>query len=80
MILNNSIKITKEKRLEMINSIKEYFLNNENEELGDLRASLILNFFLEELAPEIYNEGISMCYSHLTSSLEDLFALQIRKR
>ena len=78
--MNNSIKITKEKRLEMINSIKEYFLSNENEELGDLRASLLLDFFLEELAPEIYNEGISMCYSQLTSSLEDLFALQIRKR
>ncbi|WP_278246103.1 DUF2164 family protein [Clostridium hydrogeniformans] len=78
--MSNSIKLNKEKRFEMINSIKEYFFNNENEELGDLRASLLLDFFLEELAPEIYNEGISMCYSQLSSSLEDLFALQIRKR
>ena len=78
--MSNSIKLNKEKKLEMINSIKEYFFNNENEELGDLRASLLLDFFLEELAPEIYNEGISMCYSQLSSSLEDLFALQIRKR
>lgn len=78
--MSNSIKLNKEKKLEMINSIKEYFFNNENEELGNLRASLLLDFFLEELAPEIYNEGISMCYSQLSSSLEDLFALQIRKR
>ena len=55
----NAIKITKEQRDEMIAAIKHYFLKNREEDIGDLQAGLVLDFILEELAPEFYNQGIS---------------------
>ena len=38
--------------------IKNYFLKGREEEIGDLAAGLMLDFIIEELAPEFYNQGI----------------------
>ncbi|MRH44603.1 DUF2164 family protein [Aquibacillus halophilus] len=60
----------------MIESIKEYFKRERNEELGDLAASLILDFFTEELAPLFYNIGIEDAHTYINSKLEEIFELQ----
>ena len=73
----NSIKITKEQRDEMIAAIKNYFLKEREEEVGDLRAGLMLDFILEELAPEFYNQGVLDSYTYMKDTVEDL--LSIRK-
>jgi uncharacterized protein (DUF2164 family) len=73
----NAIKITKEQRDEMIAAIKHYFLKNREEDIGDLQAGLVLDFILEELAPEFYNQGISDSYTYMKDTIEDL--LSIRK-
>ena len=73
----NAIKITKEQRDEMIAAIKHYFLKNREEDIGDLQAGLVLDFIIEELAPEFYNQGISDSYTYMKDTIEDL--LSIRK-
>jgi uncharacterized protein (DUF2164 family) len=73
----NAIKITKEQQDEMIAAIKHYFLKNREEEMGDLQAGLVLDFILEELAPEFYNQGVSDSYTYMKDTIEDL--LSIRK-
>jgi uncharacterized protein (DUF2164 family) len=73
----NAIKVTKEQRDEMITAIKHYFLEGTGEEIGDLRAGLMLDFVLEELAPEFYNLGVSDSYTYMKDMIEDL--LSIRK-
>ncbi|PRR78003.1 hypothetical protein CLLI_20980 [Clostridium liquoris] len=72
----NKIKLTKEKRAEMISSIKSYFLNEREEELGELAASLILDFIIEELAPEFYNQGVYDSYAYMSDRLEDVLSIQ----
>jgi uncharacterized protein (DUF2164 family) len=72
-----TIKVTKEQRDEMIAAIKHYFLKNREEETGDLQAGLMLDFILEELAPEFYNQGVSDAYTYMKDTIEDL--LSIRK-
>jgi uncharacterized protein (DUF2164 family) len=71
------IKITKEQRGEMIEAIKHYFLKNREEEIGDLQAGLMLDFIVEELAPEFYNQGVLDSYTYMKDTTEDL--LSIRK-
>ena len=71
------ISLTKEKRDEMILAIKHYFLQEREEEIGDLRAGLMLDFIREELAPEFYNQGVSDAYACMQDMIEDL--LSIRK-
>jgi uncharacterized protein (DUF2164 family) len=72
-----TINVTKEQRDEMITAIKHYFLKNREEEIGDLQAGLALDFILEELAPEFYNQGVSDSYMYMKDMIEDL--LSIRK-
>jgi uncharacterized protein (DUF2164 family) len=73
---NNAIKLTKEKREEMIAAIKTYFLNKKEEELGDLASGKILKFIIEELAPEFYNQGVYDSYKYMNKSIDDLLSIQ----
>jgi uncharacterized protein (DUF2164 family) len=73
----DTIKLTKEQRTEMIAAIKHYFLKKREEEIGDLQAGLVLDFIVEELALEFYNQGVSDSYTYMKDTIEDL--LSIRK-
>ena len=73
---DRKINLAKEKRDEMVIAIRQYFLKERNEEIGDLAAVLILEFILEELAPEFYNQGVSDSHRYLVDMLEDLLSIQ----
>lgn len=70
------IKISKEKREELISAIKNYFLSEREEPIGDLAAGLLLDFIIEKLAPEFYNQGVADSYTFMEKQLEDLLAIQ----
>lgn len=72
--------LTKEKKDEMLKSIKDYFYNEKGEDLGDLATMMLLDFFIKELAPEFYNQGVNDSYVYIHEKIEDLFSLQIYKR
>jgi uncharacterized protein (DUF2164 family) len=72
----NAIKVTKDQRDEMISAIKQFFLKEREEEIGDLRAGLMLDFILEELAPEFYNQGVSDSYRYMKDMIEDILAIR----
>ena len=71
------IQLTKERKDEMIAEIKNYFSKERDEEMGDLAAGFILDFILEKLAPEIYNQGVIDSHQYMQDATEDL--LSIRK-
>jgi uncharacterized protein (DUF2164 family) len=72
----DKIKLTKEKREDMISSIKEYFYTEQGEELGDLASSKILNFIIDDLALEFYNQGVNDSYKYMNKSIDDLLSIQ----
>lgn len=71
------IVLSKEKKDEMLISIKNFFLNERDEDLGDLAAALILKFITEELAPEFYNQGVYDAYKYINQRTEDILTLLI---
>jgi uncharacterized protein (DUF2164 family) len=73
---DNSVKVTKERRDDMISDIKNYFLKEREEEIGDLAAGLILDFILEKIAPEFYNQGIYDAHKYMGDAVEDLLSIQ----
>lgn len=75
--MHERLKLGKEKRAELILAIKNYFLQERDEDLGDLAAGLFLDFFIEELAPHFYNLGVEDSYQYLGQRLEDLLGIQI---
>jgi uncharacterized protein (DUF2164 family) len=39
-------------------SIRRYFTENLDQDVGDLKAGLLLDFFLKEIGPTVYNRAI----------------------
>ncbi|HET9283871.1 MAG TPA: DUF2164 domain-containing protein [Candidatus Angelobacter sp.] len=66
------IDISKEGRAEAIASIQRYFQENLPEPIGDLPAGLLLNFFLVEIGPAIYNRAIADAQARLQLRISDL--------
>ena len=69
-----NIEISKQARADAIASIQRYFEKNIPEPLGDLQAGLLLNFFLEEVGPTIYNRAIEVAQVRMTQLVSDLNA------
>lgn len=72
----DKFNLTKETRESMISSIKTYFFNEREEELGDLASNLMLDFIIEELGPEFYNQGVHDSYKYMSDRVEDLLSVQ----
>ena len=67
-----SITLSKDTQQELIPSIKRYFVEHMDEEIGDLKASLLLEFCLKEIGPSIYNQAIADAQAYLHDKVTDL--------
>jgi uncharacterized protein (DUF2164 family) len=67
-----SIELSKESRAEAVASIQQYFERNLPEPIGDMPAGLLLNFFLEEIGPAVYNKAIADAQARLAVRVADL--------
>ncbi len=76
MIKKDKIKLSKEKKEYMITAIKKYFSDEREEEIGDLASGLFLDFIVEELAVEFYNQGVADSYKYMSERCEDLLLIQ----
>ncbi len=67
-----AITLSKDTQHELIPSIKRYFVEHMDEEIGDLKASLLLEFCLKEIGPSIYNQAIADAQAYLHDKVTDL--------
>jgi len=67
-----TIDLAKHTRTSAIASIQRYFLENMPEPIGDLPAGLLLNFFLEEIGPVIYNQAVADSQARMQQRVADL--------
>lgn len=67
-----AIELTKEARQNAINSIQKYFEANLEERIGNLEASALLGFILEEIGPSIYNKGVADAQERMQLRLSEL--------
>jgi uncharacterized protein (DUF2164 family) len=67
-----TIEIPKQARVDAIGSIQRYFEENMPEPIGDLPAGMLLNFFLEEIGPIIYNQAIRDAQARIQQRASDL--------
>ena len=76
MLRMKKFKLEKEVKAEMISSIQEYFLNERDEEIGNLSAELLLQFMIEQVGPVIYNQAIRDAHALVSKKIEDLYGLE----
>lgn len=70
--LMDTIELEKQRRAQAIASIQRYFEENMPEPIGELAAGLLLNFFLEEIGPAIYNRAIADAQTRMQQRVADL--------
>lgn len=56
----------------IVASLKRYFNEELDVELGDLKARLLLDFLLKEIAPSIYNTAVTDAQTYVRDRLADL--------
>jgi len=67
-----TIELPKATRTQAIASIRKYFEENMSESVGELAAGLLLDFFVEEIGPVIYNRAIVDAQDRLQLRVGDL--------
>lgn len=66
------IRLSDERRASLLRSIKEHFEAHFDEPLSDFRAEGLLDFFVRELGPPLYNQGVRDASSFMQSKLADI--------
>lgn len=53
-------------------SIKRYFAEELDQDIGELKAGLLLDYVLREIAPTVYNRAIADAQSYFQGRVADL--------
>ncbi|MBC8086234.1 MAG: DUF2164 domain-containing protein [Phycisphaerae bacterium] len=68
----SSITIPDDARKHAIAALREYVDDNLDESIGDLKATLLLDFIVSEIGPSIYNQAIADAQQYFEERTADL--------
>ena len=74
-----AVTLDSETKKRLLPSIKQYVAKNLEQEIGDLQAGLLLDYFLREIAPSVYNQAIRDAQAHLQERVSDLESVCFEK-
>ena len=66
------IQLSDDRRARLLRSIKTHFAAEFDEPLSDFRAEALLDFFVRELGPPVYNQGVRDASGFIQSKLADI--------
>jgi uncharacterized protein (DUF2164 family) len=67
-----TIELAKPDRAQLLASIERYFDENMEERIGNIAASGLLTFFLEELGPLVYNQAVRDVQERLQTRINEI--------
>jgi uncharacterized protein (DUF2164 family) len=67
-----TIEISREARKDAIESIQRYFQENMEDTIGNLAADALLDYFLEELGPIVYNKAVADVQDRLQARIMEV--------
>jgi uncharacterized protein (DUF2164 family) len=67
-----TIELPKDARAQAITSIERYFRENMEEPIGNIAAGALLGYFLEEIAPLVYNQAVADVQERLQMRISEL--------
>jgi uncharacterized protein (DUF2164 family) len=66
------IRLSPERRSTLIDAIQRHFAEAFDETLSDFRAEALLDFFVAELGPPVYNQGVRDAAGYVQTKLADI--------
>ena len=67
-----AITLSPETTKQLHASIKRYFAEQLDQEIGDLKAGLLLDYCLKEIGPSIYNQAVADAQAYFQGRVADL--------
>ncbi len=67
-----AIELSPETTKQLQSSIKRYFAENLDQDIGDLKAGMLLDYCLKEIGPIVYNQAIADAQAYFQGRLGDL--------
>ena len=67
-----TIELPKDVRAQAIASIERWFNENADEPIGNIQAAALLNFFVAEIGPSVYNQAIADAQQRLQQRVAEL--------
>jgi uncharacterized protein (DUF2164 family) len=68
------IQLSPERRAELIEALQSFYADLFGDELSDYRSGELLDFFVKELGPPVYNQAIQDARGYMAERLADLEA------
>jgi uncharacterized protein (DUF2164 family) len=69
-----AIELSKTEKADIIFSIQKFFREELETEISEVSAGFLLNYFMKEIAPFAYNNGVKDAESYFRGKVEDLSA------
>jgi uncharacterized protein (DUF2164 family) len=66
------IRLSDERRSILVRALKNWFGENFDDPLSDFRAGELVDFFVRELGPPVYNQGVRDAHAYMQNKLTDL--------
>ena len=66
------IKLSDERREDLVRVIQSHFRDQHDDDIEELKASLILDFFVKQLGPSVYDQTIKDVHAFIQDKLVDL--------
>jgi len=66
------IRLAPERRARLLRALKQHFEEEFDEPLSDFRAEGLLDLFLRELGPPVYNQGVRDACGYMQEKLGDI--------
>ena len=66
------IRLSDERRVSLLRAVKQHFEDHFDEPISDFRAQGLLDFFVRELGPPAYNQGVRDASSFMQDKLLDI--------
>jgi uncharacterized protein (DUF2164 family) len=66
------IELNEDRLRDLSERVQIYFRDEHDESMGELKTSLIIDFFIKELGPHIYNQAINDAHAFIQDKLIDL--------
>ena len=66
------IELPKEVRAQAVASIERWFREHADEPIGNIQAAALLNFFVAEIGPSVYNQAIADAQARLLARVAEL--------
>lgn len=66
------IELSDTAREKLQTEVKKFFIENRNEEIGDLQADLLVDLLVESAGPAIYNQALEDAGAWFRGRMEDV--------